>query len=149
VAPLSERETRVLAFERHWWRQPGAKEQAISDQLELSATRYYQMLNELIDRPEAMAADRPDRYIATMAKHARRGRVFIDFLRNDRGSTAVAAYSPRSSPQASVSTPLEWDELSEGLRSDHFTIGNVRHRLAFLKRDPWRDFLTLRQRIRG
>jgi len=57
VAPLSERETRVLAFERHWWRQPGAKEQAISDQLELSATRYYQMLNELIDRPEAMAAD--------------------------------------------------------------------------------------------
>ena len=98
---------------------------------------------------EAMAADQPDRYIATMAKHARRGRVFIDFLRNDRGSTAVAAYSPRSSPQASVSTPLEWDELSEGLRSDHFTIGNVRHRLAFLKRDPWRDFLKLRQRIPG
>src|SRR5215813_11279069 len=57
VAPLSERETRVLALERHWWRQPGAKEQAISDQLELSATRYYQLLNELIDRPEAMAAD--------------------------------------------------------------------------------------------
>ena len=48
MASLSERETRVLAFERHWWRQPGAKEQAISGQLGLSATRYYQMLNELI-----------------------------------------------------------------------------------------------------
>ena len=57
MASLSERETRVLAFERHWWRQPGAKEQAISDQLGLSATRYYQMLNEVIDRPEAMVAD--------------------------------------------------------------------------------------------
>jgi len=57
MTALSEREMRVLSFERHWWRQPGAKEQAISDQLGLSATRYYQMLNELIDRPEAMAAD--------------------------------------------------------------------------------------------
>jgi bifunctional non-homologous end joining protein LigD len=96
---------------------------------------------------EAMAADQPDRYVATIAKRARRGRVFIDYLRNDPGSTAVAAYSPRSSPQASVSTPLEWDELSEGLRSDHFTVGNVRHRLAFLKRDPWQGFFTVRQRI--
>jgi bifunctional non-homologous end joining protein LigD len=96
---------------------------------------------------EAMAADQPDRYVATVAKRARRGRVFIDYLRNDPGSTAVAAYSTRSSSQASVSIPLEWDELSEGLRSDHFTVGNVRHRLAFLKRDPWQGFFTVRQRI--
>src|SRR5258708_3843272 len=96
---------------------------------------------------EAMAADQPDRYVATVAKRARRGRVFIDYLRNDPGSTAVAAYSPRSSPQAPVSTPLEWDELSEGLRSDHFTVGNVRNRLAFLKRDPWQGFFTVRQRV--
>jgi bifunctional non-homologous end joining protein LigD len=96
---------------------------------------------------EAMAGDQPDRYVATVAKRARRGRIFIDFLRNDRGSTAVAAYSTRALPQASVSTPLEWDELSEGLRSDHFTIGNVRHRLGFLKRDPWQGFFAVRQRI--
>jgi bifunctional non-homologous end joining protein LigD len=96
---------------------------------------------------EAMAADHRDRYVATAAKRARRGRVYIDYLRNDPGSTAVAAYSPRSSPQASVSTPLEWDELSEGLRSDHFTVGNLRHRLAFLRRDPWQGFFTVRQRI--
>src|SRR5262249_60700409 len=96
---------------------------------------------------EAMAADQPDRYVATAAKRARRSRVYIDYLRNDPGSTAVAAYSPRSSPQASVSTPLEWDELSEGLRSDHFTVGNVRNRLAFLRRDPGQGVFTLRQRI--
>jgi bifunctional non-homologous end joining protein LigD len=96
---------------------------------------------------EAMAAEQPNRYVATVAKRARRGRVYIDYLRNDPGSTAVAAYSPRSSPQASVSIPLEWDELSEGLRSDHFTVGNVRNRLAFLKRDPWQGFFTVRQRI--
>jgi bifunctional non-homologous end joining protein LigD len=96
---------------------------------------------------EAMARDQPDRYVATVAKRARRGRIFIDFLRNDRGSTAVAPFSTRALPQASVSTPLEWDELSEGLRSDHFTVGNVRHRLGFLKRDPWQGFFAVRQRI--
>ena len=78
MAPLSERETRVLAFERHWWRQPGAKEQAISDQLELSATRYYQMLNELIDRPEAMAAD------PVLVKRLRRQRSRRERIRSAR-----------------------------------------------------------------
>ena len=57
MAALSEREVRVLAFERNWWRQPGAKEQAIRDMLGMSATRYYQMLNDLIDRPEALARE--------------------------------------------------------------------------------------------
>ncbi len=57
MAALSEREMRILAFERGWWRQPGAKEQAISDVLGLSPTRYYQLLDRLIDRPEALAFD--------------------------------------------------------------------------------------------
>ena len=57
MAALSERDRRLLAFERSWWRQPGAKEQAISDLLGLTATRYYQLLNELIDRPEAFGFD--------------------------------------------------------------------------------------------
>jgi hypothetical protein len=57
MAALSEREMRILAFERNWWRQPGAKEQAISDVLGLSPTRYYQLLDRLLDRPEAMAFD--------------------------------------------------------------------------------------------
>jgi hypothetical protein len=55
MTALSEREARILAFERNWWRQPGAKEQAIREMLGMSATRYYQTLNELIDRPEALA----------------------------------------------------------------------------------------------
>jgi bifunctional non-homologous end joining protein LigD len=96
---------------------------------------------------ESMAKEKADRYVATVSKRARRGRIFIDFLRNDRGSTAVAPYSTRALPQASVSTPIAWDELSEGLRSDHFTVANLRHRLAFLKRDPWEGFLKARQRI--
>jgi bifunctional non-homologous end joining protein LigD len=96
---------------------------------------------------EIMAKERPDQFVAVMAKRARRGRIFIDYLRNERGATAVAAYSTRALPRASVSTPLAWDELSEGLRSDHFTIDNVRHRLAFLKDDPWPGFSTIRQRI--
>jgi bifunctional non-homologous end joining protein LigD len=95
----------------------------------------------------AMATASPDRYVATMAKRARRGRIFIDYLRNDRGATAVAAYSPRALPQASVSTPLEWEELSEGLRSDRFTIINLRHRLAYLKRDPWHGLFKVKQRL--
>ena len=57
MAALSERETRILAFERSWWREPGAKEQAIADRLGLTSTRYYQLLNELIDRPEALRFD--------------------------------------------------------------------------------------------
>ena len=57
MATLSERDMRILAFERSWWRQPGATEQAISDMLGLSATRYYQLLNDLIDRPEALGFD--------------------------------------------------------------------------------------------
>jgi bifunctional non-homologous end joining protein LigD len=96
---------------------------------------------------EAMARDAPDRYVATIAKRARRGRILVDYLRNDRGSTAVAAYSTRSSPVAAVSTPLDWDELSERLRSDHFTVGNLRNRLEFLQRDPWQGFFKMRQRI--
>jgi uncharacterized protein DUF3263 len=54
---LSRRDREILAFERQWWRYAGAKEQAIRDLFDMSATRYYQVLNALIDRPEALAAD--------------------------------------------------------------------------------------------
>jgi bifunctional non-homologous end joining protein LigD len=96
---------------------------------------------------EQMAKERPERYVATMAKRVRRGRIFVDYLRNGRGATAVAAYSTRALPQASVSTPLAWDELSEGVRADHFRIGNLRQRLAAIEDDPWPDFFKIRQRI--
>jgi hypothetical protein len=54
---LSDRDRRILEFERQWWKYPGAKEQAIKDLFDMSATRYYQVLNQLIDSPEALAAD--------------------------------------------------------------------------------------------
>jgi Protein of unknown function (DUF3263) len=54
---LSERDREILAFERHWWKYAGAKEQAVRDLFGMSATRYYQVLNALLDRPEALAAD--------------------------------------------------------------------------------------------
>ena len=57
AAGLSERDGEILEFERHWWKYAGAKEQAIRDQFQMSATRYYQVLNALIDRPEALAHD--------------------------------------------------------------------------------------------
>ncbi len=94
----------------------------------------------------AMAKDSPDRYVATMAKRVRGGRIFVDYFRNGRGATAVAAYSTRALPQAPISTPLEWEELSESIRADHFRIDNLRQRLDYLKRDPWAEFFKIRQR---
>jgi bifunctional non-homologous end joining protein LigD len=96
---------------------------------------------------ETMAKARPHRYVAIMSKTARRGRIFIDYLRNGRGATAVAAYSTRALPAATVSTPLDWSELSDGIRSDHFRIDNLRKRLDVLGQDPWADFFTIRQRL--
>lgn len=57
AAALTDREREVLAFERVWWKESGSKERAVSERLQISATRYYQILNELIDRPEALAED--------------------------------------------------------------------------------------------
>ena len=96
---------------------------------------------------EALARKRPERYVAVMSKRLRRGRIFIDYLRNGRGATAVGPYSTRALPRASVSTPLAWEELSESIRSDHFTLSNIRARLQHLKSDPWPGFLKVRQRI--
>ncbi|HEY7301038.1 MAG TPA: DNA ligase D [Xanthobacteraceae bacterium] len=96
---------------------------------------------------DAMAKAQPERYVAIMAKRVRRGRIFIDYLRNGRGATAVAPYSTRALPQASVSTPLAWEELSERVRADHFRIGNLRRRLDALRDDPWHEIFMIRQRL--
>ena len=97
---------------------------------------------------ERMAADRPDRYTANMAKTARRGRIYVDYLRNGMGATAVAAYSTRARPGAAVSTPLAWDEIG-AVRAGHFTVANLPKRLQFLDRDPWEGFAELEQGLPG
>ena len=81
----------------------------------------------------------PDRFTSKLLKVSRRGKIFIDYLRNSEGATAIAAYSTRARGNAPVSTPVAWDELSRDLRFDHFNVGNVPKRLAKAKADPWRD----------
>ncbi|WP_018181933.1 DNA ligase D [Kaistia granuli] len=89
---------------------------------------------------DAMAADSPDAYVATIAKAKRPGKILIDYLRNQRGQTAVAPYSTRARPGAPVSAPLAWDELTPGIGPAYFTVLNMPTRLAALRADPWADF---------
>ncbi|RXF72810.1 DNA ligase D [Hansschlegelia zhihuaiae] len=89
---------------------------------------------------DSMAADEPDRYVATVSKAKRRGKILVDYLRNGRGATAVAPYSTRARPGAAVSAPLAWDELGPEIGPAHFTVDNMPTRLAALPKDPWEDF---------
>ena len=81
----------------------------------------------------------PDRFTSNLMKVSRRGRVFIDYLRNSEGATAIAPYSTRARADAPVSTPLSWDELAGDVRFAHFHVGNVPKRLVRMKTDPWQD----------
>ena len=91
---------------------------------------------------DAMAKDSPQKYVSTITKSKRRGKILIDYLRNGRGNTAVTAYSTRARKGAAVSMPLHWNELSEDIRADHFTVMNAPTRLNSLKSDPWADFFA-------
>ena len=95
---------------------------------------------------EQLVKDVPDRYTSKMSKAGRKGKLFIDYLRNGRGATAVAAYSTRARSGATVSTPVEWDELRR-LTPGQFTVTTVPRRLQTLKHDPWKEFWNVRQSI--
>jgi bifunctional non-homologous end joining protein LigD len=94
-----------------------------------------------------LAGDEPHLYTASLAKQARRGRIFIDYLRNGRGATAVAAYSTRAKAEATVSAPLTWAEVENGVRSDQFTLLNLPQRLRSFDADPWGDIAAVKQKI--
>lgn len=89
---------------------------------------------------DEMAADNPDNFVSTISKAKRKGKILVDYLRNQRGMTAVAPYSSRARPGAAVSMPLDWDELSPAIGPAHFTMLNTPARLAKLKKNPWADF---------
>jgi len=96
---------------------------------------------------DRFVAEYPERFTANMAKRARTGRIFIDYLRNGRGATAIGAYSARSRPGAPVSVPLSWEEIEAGVTPDGFTVATVPERLAKLSSDPWAEMAKLRQTI--
>jgi bifunctional non-homologous end joining protein LigD len=92
-----------------------------------------------------MAEDSPARYVANMSKAKRRGKIFIDFLRNQRGATAIAPYSTRARKGAYVATPLSWNALAR-LENAHPASVKDAARLARAG-DPWKSYAKLRQTL--
>lgn len=87
----------------------------------------------------------PGQYTDNMRKAGRTGKIFIDYLRNQRGATSVASYSPRARAGAPVAFPVSWEELPTLTGATDFTLENVRNAIRARHRDPWSDFFVVRQ----
>ena len=96
---------------------------------------------------DALAQSEPQRFLATATKSKRNRRIFVDYLRNGRGATAVASYSMRARPGAPVAMPLNWSELAKLTRSDAFTIKDVPTKLRRRRKDPWEGIGKLKQNL--
>jgi bifunctional non-homologous end joining protein LigD len=96
---------------------------------------------------ETLVRAAPERYTATMTKSRRKGKIFVDYLRNQRGATAIASYATRARAGAPVATPLQWNELTALASSDRYMVANLPERLRRLRTDPWEGFFQLRQSI--
>ncbi len=89
----------------------------------------------------------PTLLTSVMSKEKRKGKIFIDYFRNTAGASWAAPYTVRARPNAPVSMPVNWDELTEDLKFDQFTLLNLDERLKILKKDPWQDIFTIHQKI--
>jgi len=96
---------------------------------------------------EDLVREAPQRYTATMSKSKRKGKIYIDYLRNTRTATAVCAFSTRARANAPVSAPVHWNELATDVRGEYFTIRNVPQRLARQRTDPWEGYEKARRPI--
>ena len=94
---------------------------------------------------ESLAREHPDRFTTNMAKSKREGRIFVDYLRNGRGATAIASYSTRAREGAPVCVPVGWNELRAGSSPNGYDMAGVQRRLKTLRADPWRDFDAARR----
>jgi bifunctional non-homologous end joining protein LigD len=94
-----------------------------------------------------MATTLPKHFAAKMGAQNRKGKIFVDYLRNNRGSSTVAAFSARARPGLGVSMPISWDELADTTAGDQWTVANLHERLQTLREDPWAAYWKTRQRI--
>jgi bifunctional non-homologous end joining protein LigD len=94
---------------------------------------------------DQLAAERPQEFTSKLPKKYREGRIYIDYLRNDRNATAIAPYSSRARPGAPIAVPLAWQELAEHEETPLWTVRSVAERLA--RPDPWADMADARQTI--
>ena len=94
---------------------------------------------------DRLATDEPERFTANIRKVNRKGRMFIDYLRNERGSTAIAPYSTRSRDGAPCAVPVGWNEVAQLDRANGFSLAEAAARAA--GPDPWPDYFDLRQSI--
>lgn len=90
----------------------------------------------------------PQTYISKMSKRDRKGKIFVDYLRNQWEATAIAPYSTRARLHAPVATPLHWDELTDQLQDTFFTIKTLPQRLQQQKQDPWKNFWRCKRSLR-
>ena len=95
---------------------------------------------------ERLAKDAPKLYTSVMSKKSRTEKVFVDYLRNGQGATAIAPYAVRARPGSPVALPLGWDELRK-VNPKELTVRTVPGFLKAQKSDPWGRFLTMRQKV--
>lgn len=97
---------------------------------------------------DEMVARNPDKFLSNMSKEKRKGKIFVDYLRNGFGATAIAPYSLRAKELSTVAMPIEWSELPNLKGGDQFTMKKALLKIKTRTKDPWKDFFKVKQKIK-